>query len=75
MNTDQWRDVDDFVQSAFDASDDADIAHEEAACGHHIELHLGIDRKLYSRRQQSDTRIRRHDESVQLLNVRSEKEN
>jgi hypothetical protein len=74
MNTNQWRDANDHVQGAFDASDDADVDQEEAAQNHHMELHLEIEEELYSRRQRSDIKINRHDELVRSPGFRGKRE-
>jgi hypothetical protein len=74
MDTNQWRDANDHVRGAFDEADDAVVDQEKAAQNHHMELHLEIEEELYSRRQRSDTDIKRHDELVRSPGFRGKRE-
>ncbi|MFD1641837.1 hypothetical protein [Halohasta litorea] len=64
IDTDQWRDANDYVRGAIGVPDDEVIDKDEAASNYHMELHLAIERELYSRRQGSNTDISRHDDYV-----------
>ncbi len=61
IDTGQWRDANDYLRGAYSSSDDLVIDKEEAAKSFHMELHLAVERELYSRRQNSDAEIKRHD--------------
>lgn len=60
IDTDQWRDANDHVMNAINAPND-DIEQDIAAKNHHIDLHLAIERELYTRRDQSSVGMKRHD--------------
>ncbi|SEH11543.1 hypothetical protein SAMN04487967_0400 [Natronorubrum sediminis] len=64
IDTGQWRDANDHVRGAFDEPDDAVIEKEQAAKQFHMDLHLAIERELYSRRQRARSEIKRHDTMV-----------
>jgi len=64
IDTDQWRDANDYISGAIDVPDDEVIEKDEAADAYLMELHLSIERKLYQRRQRANTEISRHEDYV-----------
>ncbi|MDQ2052975.1 hypothetical protein RBH26_21260, partial [Natronolimnohabitans sp. A-GB9] len=74
IDTGQWRDANDYVQGAFDEPDDAVIEKEDAAKQFHMDLHLAIERELYSRRQRATSEIKRHDTLVGSAGLLSDRE-
>lgn len=64
INTGQWRDANNYIRGAYGESEDTVIDKDEAARNYHMELHLAIERELYSRRQHSNSDISRHEDLV-----------
>lgn len=72
IDTDQWRDANSFVRGTFNESDDTVIEKEEAAKQFHMELHLSIERELYSRRKRAESDVSRHDSLIGSTGLLSE---
>jgi hypothetical protein len=74
ITTEQWRTANEYVQGAFDKTDDSPIDQKEAAQNYHMALHLEIEEKLFNRRQRSNSEIKRHDQLVRRPGFRGDRE-
>jgi len=73
IDTEQWRTANEYVQGAFDKTDDTAINQKEAAQNYHMALHLEIEEELFNRRQRTESEIKRHDELVRAPGFRGKR--
>jgi hypothetical protein len=64
LDTNQWRQLNDYVGDAVDTDDDEVIGKKEAAKQYNTKLHLAIEQELYTRRGLTDSEIKRHDQMI-----------
>lgn len=64
LDTDQWRELNEYVRGAIDEEDDEVIDKEEAAKHYDTGLRLAIGEKLHTRRGRADSEIKRHDQMI-----------